>query len=114
MTDLLNVEFEDETGTVRRLAREELLIYISVIAGAGNETTTRLIGWIGKVLGDHPDQRRELVEDRSLIPNAVEEVLRYEPIAPHVARYVAKDVELYDQTVPAGRDRKSTRLNSSP
>ncbi|HEY9556405.1 MAG TPA: cytochrome P450 [Acidimicrobiales bacterium] len=102
MTDLLNVEFEDETGTVRRLAREELLIYISVIAGAGNETTTRLIGWIGKVLGDHPDQRRELVEDRSLIPNAVEEVLRYEPIAPHVARYVAKDVELYDQTVPAG------------
>src|SRR3546814_13042465 len=102
LTDLLNVEFEDETGTVRRLAREELLIYISVIAGAGNETTTRLIGWIGKVLGDHPDQRRELVEDRSLIPNAVEEVLRYEPIAPHVARYVAKDVELYDQTVPAG------------
>src|SRR3546814_11182445 len=61
-----------------------------------------MIGWIGKVLVDHPDQRRELVEDRSLIPNAVEEVLRYEPIAPHVARYVAKDVELYDQTVPAG------------
>src|SRR3546814_8478216 len=58
MTDLLNVEFEDETGTVRRLAREKLLIYISVIAGAGNETTTRLIGWIGKVLGDHPDQRQ--------------------------------------------------------
>src|SRR3546814_14826402 len=102
LTDLLNVEFEDETGTVRRLAREELLIYISVIAGAGNETTTRLIGWIGKVLGDHPDQRRELVEDRSLIPNAVAEVLRYEPIAPHAARYVAKDVELYDPTAPAG------------
>src|SRR3546814_12240833 len=98
LTDLLNVEFEDETGTVRRLAREELLTYISVIAGAGNETTTRLIGWIGKVLGDHPDQRRELVEDRSLIPNAVEEVLRYEPIAAHVARYDAQDVQLYDQT----------------
>src|SRR3546814_14489652 len=102
MTDLLNVEFEDETGTVRRLAREELLIYISVIAGAGNETTTRLIGWIGKVLGDHPDQRRELVDDRPLIPNPVQEVLRYEPIAPHVARHVAHDVGHSYQTLPAG------------
>ena len=50
-----------------------------MIAGAGNETTTRLIGWMGKVLADHPDQRREIVEDRSLIPNAIEELLRFEP-----------------------------------
>ena len=49
-----------------------------MIAGAGNETTNRLIGWTGKVLADHPDQRRELVDDRSLIPNAIEEILRYE------------------------------------
>ena len=68
MTELLQAEFEDETGMVRRLTRDELLTYISVITGAGNETTGRLIGWTGKVLADHPDQRRELVEDRSLIP----------------------------------------------
>ncbi len=68
MTELLNAEFEDETGTVRRLRREELLTYVNVVAGAGNETTTRLIGWAGKVLADHPDQRRQLVEDRSLDP----------------------------------------------
>ena len=73
-----------------------------MIAGAGNETTTRLIGWIGKVLADHPDQRRELVEDRSLIPNAIEELLRFEPPAPHVGRYVVQDVEHYGETVPAG------------
>ncbi len=102
MTDLLNAEFEDETGTIRRLRREELLTYITVVAGAGNETTTRLIGWAGKVLADHPDQRRELVEDPALIPGAIEELLRYEPPAPHVGRYVAKDVELHGQTVPAG------------
>ena len=102
MTELLNVEFEDETGIVRRLRREELLTYISVIAGAGNETTTRLIGWTGKVLSDHPDQRRELVEDRSLVPAAIEELLRFEPPAPHVGRYVAKDVEVQGRTVPAG------------
>ncbi len=102
MTELLNAEFTDETGTVRCLTRDELLIIVNVIAGAGNETTTRLIGWAGKVLADHPDQRRELVEDRSLIPNAIEELLRFEPPAPHVGRYVTKDVEYYDQQVPAG------------
>ena len=102
MTELLNAEFTDETGARRRLSRGELLTYLTVIAGAGNETTTRLIGWTGKVLADHPAQRRELVEDRSLIPNAIEEILRFEPPAPHVARYVARDVEFYGHTVPEG------------
>jgi cytochrome P450 len=102
MTELLQAEFEDETGTVRRLTRDELLTYISVITGAGNETTGRLIGWTGKVLADHPDQRQELVDDRSLIPNAIEELLRFETPAPHAARYVAHDVELYGELVPEG------------
>src|SRR2546423_1227847 len=102
MTELLNAEFEDETGATRRLTRDEILTYVFVVAGAGNETTTRLIGWAGKVLAEHPDQRRELVEDPSLIPNAIEELLRYEPPAPHVGRYVARDVELHGRTVPAG------------
>src|SRR5271170_4831776 len=85
MSELLFVEFEDEHGTTRRLTRDEVLMYVSVISGAGNETTNRLIGWMGKVLAEHPDQRRELVDDRSLVPNAVEELLRYEPPTPHVA-----------------------------
>jgi len=102
MTELLNAEFEDETGTVRCLTRDELLTCINVVAGAGNETTTKLIGWAGKLLGDHPAQRRQRVEDRSLIPNAIEEVLRFEPPAPQVCRYVARDVEIYGQTVPEG------------
>jgi cytochrome P450 len=103
MTELLNAEFEDETGTRRRLTRGELLTYLEVVAGAGNETTTRLIGWAGKVLAEHPDQRSQLVEDRSLIPTAIEELLRYEPPGPHVGRYVAGDeVTVYDEKVPAG------------
>ena len=102
MTELLQIEFEDEAGTVRRLTRNELLTFVNVIAGAGNETTARLIGWAGKVLADHPDQRRELVENRSLVPNAIEELLRYEPPAPHVARYVALDTQVQGQTVPVG------------
>ena len=103
ITELLNVEFEDETGTTRRLAKEELLIFLAVVAGAGVETTGRLFGWMGKVLAEHPDQRQELVEDRSLIPGAIEELLRYEPPGPHVARYVAtEDIEYHGDSVPAG------------
>jgi cytochrome P450 len=102
MTELLNAEFVDETGTTRNLTRQELLTYLNVVAGAGNETTTRLIGWAGKVLAEHPDQRRELVENPTLIPQAIEELLRFEPPAPHVSRYVTRDVELHGQTVPAG------------
>ena len=56
MTELLFAEFEDETGTIRRLTRDEVLIYVSVLSGAGNETTNRLIGWMGKVLAEHPEQ----------------------------------------------------------
>jgi cytochrome P450 len=102
MTDLLTAEFEDETGTRRRLSREEVLNYINLIAAAGNETTTRLIGWTGKVLADHPDQRREIVEDRSLVPGAIEELLRYEAPSPVQARYVTRDVEHHGGVVPAG------------
>jgi cytochrome P450 len=103
MTELLNVEFTDETDTVRKLTRNELLTYLEVLAGAGNETTTRLIGWTAKVLADHPDQRAELVADPSLIPNAIEEILRYESPAPHVGRCVARqDLVVHGTDVPAG------------
>jgi cytochrome P450 len=102
MTELLNAEFVDETGSARNLTRQELLTYLNVVAGAGNETTTRLIGWAGKVLAEHPGQRRELAENPTLIPQAIEELLRFEPPAPHVARYVTRDVEIHDQTVPEG------------
>ena len=57
MTALLNVEFTDEHGVTRKLNRKEVLHYTQVVAGAGNETTGRLIGWLAKVLAEHPDQR---------------------------------------------------------
>jgi cytochrome P450 len=102
MTDLLYAEFEDETGTRRRLTRTEVLSFVGLLAAAGNETTTRLIGWTGKVLAEHPDQRRELAADRSLVPAAIEELLRFESPSPVQSRLVKRDVELYGQTVPEG------------
>jgi cytochrome P450 len=102
MTDLLTAEFEDEHGVTRRLTRDEVLLYVNVVAGAGNETTNRLIGWAGKVLAEHPEQRRELAADLSLVPNAIEELLRFESPGPIIGRYVTRDVEFHGLTVPAG------------
>jgi cytochrome P450 len=102
MTELLYAEFKDPSGTVRRLTREEVLSIVDVVAGAGNETTNRLIGWAGMELANHPDQRRDLVDNPALIPQAIEELLRYQTPGPAIARYVARDVEFYGQTVPAG------------
>jgi cytochrome P450 len=102
MTVLLNAEFTDEHGTDRTLTRDEVLMYCSVLAGAGNETTGRLIGWLAKVLADHPGQRRDLVADRSLLDAAIDETLRFEPTGPHVERWVAQDVEYHGTTIPTG------------
>ena len=102
MTELLNAEFEDPIGERRTLSRDEVLAYVSLLAGAGTETTTRLIGWAGKVLAEHPDQRRKLIEDRSLVPNAIEELLRYESPIPTPTRCLEHDVEHYGQKIAAG------------
>jgi cytochrome P450 len=101
MTELLHTEFKDHTGTVRKLTRDEILNLVNLIAGAGNETTNRLIGWTGKELAEHPDQRRAIVENPGLIPQTIEELLRYQTPGPAIARYVTRDVELYDKTIPA-------------
>jgi cytochrome P450 len=102
MTRLLNAEFEDELGERRTLTRDEVLTYTAVIAGAGNETTGRLIGWLVKLLAEHPDQRRDVVEDRSLVANVIDEALRFEPTGHATARIVMHDVDYHGTTVPAG------------
>jgi cytochrome P450 len=102
ISKLLTAEFEDTNGERRRLTNDEVLGYVNLLAAAGNETTTRLIGWAGKVLAEHPDQRRDLVDNLGLVPNAIEELLRYESPSPVQARYVTEDVEHYGKMVSAG------------
>jgi cytochrome P450 len=102
ITELLRAEFDDVDGTRRKLRNEELVTFVNLIAAAGNETTTRLIGWAGKVLAEHPDQRRALAQDLTLMPRAVEELLRFESPSPVQARYVTEDVEHYGRTVKQG------------
>jgi len=102
MSALLQAEFEDETGTERHLTRDEVLNYVGLLNAAGNETTTNLISWTGKVLAEHPDQLAEIAQDPSLIPNAIEELLRYEAPSPIQARYCTADSEWHGKVVPEG------------
>jgi len=100
-TDLVQAEVEDDNGVVRRLTDSELADFGILLFSAGSETVARHLGWAASVLDEYPDQRSELAKDFSLIPNAVEELLRYEPPSPVNARWTTRDVTVQDVTVPA-------------
>ncbi|HEY3701643.1 MAG TPA: cytochrome P450, partial [Acidimicrobiales bacterium] len=101
LTALVQAELTDETGTARRLTDEESASFANLLVSAGTETVARLLGWAAVVLDAHPDQRAELARDSSLIPKAVEELLRYEAPSPVQGRWATRDVELHDQVIPA-------------
>jgi cytochrome P450 len=100
-TDLLQGEIVDEEGQTRRLNLEEATMFSLLIASAGTETVARLIGWAGVVLADYPGQRAELVADPSLLPNTVEELLRYEAPSPVQGRWTTAQAEFQGQVIPA-------------
>jgi cytochrome P450 len=102
MTDLLEADVEDGSGTKRRLSDVELLAFISLLSGAGNETVARLLGFAAATLASFPQEREKLVERPGLIPNAIEELLRYEAPSPVQGRTLMRDVEWHGVHVPAG------------
>jgi cytochrome P450 len=102
MTDLIEAEVVDANGAARRLDDGELIAFIGLLSGAGNETVARLIGWAGTTLASFPEERQKLVDDPGKIPNAVEELLRFEAPSPVQSRRVTRDVEWYDRRVPKG------------
>jgi cytochrome P450 len=101
LTGLVEAEI-DEDGAPRRLTRHEAAEFANLLISAGTETVARLLGWAAVVLGRHPDQRAELAADSDLIPNAVEELLRFEAPSPVQGRYTTTDVVRHGTTVPAG------------
>ena len=95
-------EVEDDGGELRPLSERELLDFIALLSGAGTETVSRLMGWAGTYLPAHPEQFAQLKADFSLLPGAIEELLRIEPPSPVQARVTTKPVTLYGQTLAAG------------
>ena len=100
-TDLVNAVITDENENVRRLTDEELAGFGVLLFAAGTETVARHLGWAASVLDAYPDQRSDLVADPSLVPNAIEEILRLEPPSPVNARWTTKEVTLHGVTIPA-------------
>jgi cytochrome P450/ferredoxin-NADP reductase len=68
----------------------------------GVESTAGLTGTLFKLLAEHPDQRELLLQDPSLIPDAVEEALRFATPLQLTARTTSREVALYGETLPAG------------
>jgi len=111
MTDLVNAEIADDEGTVRRLEIAECATFTNLLISAGTETVARLLGWAAVLLDRHPDQRAELAADLTLIPNAIEELLRYEAPSPVQGRWTTREVELHDTVIP--KDSKVLLLTGS-
>jgi cytochrome P450 len=101
ISGLVHAEIEED-GELRTLTLEEILAFVQLLSSAGTETVARLLGFAAVTLARFPDQRRLLVDDPSLIPNAVEELLRFEAPSPIQSRWVARDVELHDTVIPRG------------
>jgi cytochrome P450 len=110
ITGLVHAEL-DEDGVMRTLTLEEIIGFVQLLSLAGTETVARLLGFAAVTLAQYPDQRQLLVDDPSLIPNAVDELLRFEAPSPIQSRWVARDVELHGTLVPRGS--RMSLLNGS-
>lgn len=110
MSVLANTDL-DENGRLRKLNDDEIFSFVLLLSAAGTETVARLLGWAGSLLDQHPDERAKLVADPALIPNAVEECLRYEAPSPVNGRWVTADAEFHGHVIP--KDSKLLLLNGS-
>ena len=98
---LIASEVNDDDGKGWYLTDEELATRVLELAFAGHETVARLIANGVVALSWYPDQRAELVADRSLLPGAVEEMLRWDAPSHYQGRWTSTDVTMHDTTIPA-------------
>jgi cytochrome P450 len=85
-----------------RLTDEELLGFCALLLLAGTETTTNLLGNAAVVLAQHPDSRRRLAADNTLLGPAIEELLRYDSPVQGLCRNLTRDVTLHNTTMSRG------------
>jgi cytochrome P450 len=99
---LCEVEVEDEDGTgTTRLTDNEIISFGLLLGAAGSETVTKLIGNGLVLFGRNPDQWRRVLDDPTLIPGAVEEILRYWPPSQYQGRFSTRNSEWHGVTIPA-------------
>ncbi|VCT91758.1 Putative cytochrome P450 123 [Mycolicibacterium hassiacum DSM 44199] len=99
---LIAAEVERDEGGTTTLDDAEIVSFCLLLGGAGAETVTKLIGNAMVVFAEHQDQWRQVREDRSRIPDAVEEALRYVGPVQYDCRVTTRPVPMYDTTIPEG------------
>jgi cytochrome P450 len=103
ISTLISAEIEREDGSMTSLDDVEVASFLSLLGGAGAETVTKLVGSAAVLFAQHPDQWQMILDDPQLIPQAVEELLRFEPPSHYVGRYTTKPTTLHGVTIPAGK-----------
>lgn len=103
ISGLIAAEVERDDGGTTQLDDFEITGFATLLGGAGAETVTKLVGNAIVQFARHPDQWQQLLDDRSKVPAAIEEVLRYEAPAQYNVRYSVKEVRLHGVTIPAGK-----------
>jgi cytochrome P450 len=101
-TKLIEAEIEREDGEKDKLDDLEIAAFATLLGAAGAETVTKLMGNAVYLFAKNPGQWQKLQEDRSKIPAAVEELLRYEAPSQYNVRRSMCDVHLHGTTIPEG------------
>jgi cytochrome P450 len=99
---LVEAEVEREDGEVEHLTDLEISRFISLLAAAGAETVTKLVGNGVMTFAEHPDELARLQADPSLAGSAVEEVLRWKAPSQYQGRFALADRTFHGRTIPAG------------
>lgn len=97
ISDLLGLEVDG-----RSLNEGELLGFCTLFVIAGHETTTKMVANAVELFDRHPEQRRQIVDDPTLIPDAIEEVLRFHNSTQYMHRTLTRDIERHGETLRAG------------
>jgi cytochrome P450 len=100
---LIAAEIPDDEGNMRKLDDIEITGFATLLGGAGAETVTKLVGSAVVEFARQPEQWQKLLDDRSKIPAAVEELLRYVGPVQYNVRYSVKEVEVPSGTIPANK-----------
>src|ERR1700757_2875138 len=99
---LVDATYEDETWVTHRLTDEDIATFSVLIAAAGSETVTKLVGNGVVAFHHNPEQWELVLADPGVIPGAIEEMLRLNPPSQYQGRFTTRDVVLDDGTIPAG------------
>lgn len=103
ISQLIESEIERDTGEMEPLTNIEITEFATLLGGAGAETVTKLLGNAAVVFAQNPGEWQKLLDDRSKVPMAVEELLRYEAPAQYNVRRSMREIELHGVTIPAGK-----------